>query len=248
VYERALSSDIASESPELQAALVRQLDALAEDNRGCGASDALISRGDRVVSSILLPSMRWRAGKASARVRYQACVALGTLLRRGSDAAAAAVRAHSQGISTILSCLEEDQASDTRRASCHIIENLLLLNGYQLSEEERRLVYPALLRRMDDAKPEIRINAAVAIGSFIQTMGYQYCDTNARYLFEGFLVHMDDPNEQLRTEVQSSLATAVPMKPSLLKAVLQSARTKHRSPQLCDELIAQCDEMMARDK
>lgn len=251
VYERALGSDNAEESPELRAAILRQLDAIAEEEHSDhfqespGASDALVADGARIVRSLLMPNMRWKVGKASAHVRFQACVALSTLLRRGSQSAASAVREEEGGLSTLVSCMEEEHAADTRKAACHLMERIMLLIASTLSDEDRRLIYPALLRRMDDARLEIRTYAAAAVGSFFATMGSEYCETNTRYLLEGFVVHMDDADEHLRYEVQAALEKAVTQKPSLVKAVLTSARAKHRTPELCDELISKCDETIA---
>jgi len=235
IYEDCLEEE---REAHLRIGLLRQLDSLVEDD---DKGPLFVERGPWIVEHLLLPNMKWKAGRAAAQVRYQAVVALGTLVRRDAARVGGALREYDGGLQYVLSCLEEEHSVDTRKAACYALECFLLGQGRDLTDEERRSIYPALLRRMDDARSELRLSAAATIGAFLRTIPASYCDTNTRYLMEGFIVHMDDPDAKLRSAVCRALEEAAQAKPSLLRAVCSSARQKHRSADLCDHLIHICD-------
>ena len=65
----------------------------------------------------------------------------------------------------------------------------MVSDGFNLhpysTDEQRRAVYPNLLKRMDDSRNEIRIAACSAVAAFFEAMPDSYDETNTGYLLKG---------------------------------------------------------------
>ena len=51
--------------------------------------------------------------------------------------------------------MPQDWYTDLRNTACFVLEQLLLLTGPRLSHEARRLIYPELLKRLDDSSNQV---------------------------------------------------------------------------------------------
>mmetsp|Transcript_29245 Transcript_29245/g.93541 ORF Transcript_29245/g.93541 Transcript_29245/m.93541 type:complete len:731 (-) Transcript_29245:21-2213(-) len=141
--------------PRLRIDLLKVLDGLFEDSHRAGALAAV---AEEVLGRVLLPALVWRAGKTAAATRFQGIVALGTMLRGGhvSPQAMVAVLADGQFLPTLHTSMDDDFYAESRKASCQVMSHVLAIAGDRLSPEQRRLVYPELLKRMDDSNDEVR--------------------------------------------------------------------------------------------
>ena len=90
---------------------------------------------------------------------------IGTLLSRGllePDQARAALTvgadptnvkaAHGSLLAVLASLMDEDYYADTRSAALHAVSQLLKIVKRGLSYEQRRFLYPELVKRLDDPR------------------------------------------------------------------------------------------------
>eukprot|EP00898_Chlorokybus_atmophyticus_P003699 jgi/Chlat1/432/Chrsp103S00944 len=229
----------ADKDPALRIRLLRLLDRLFESD---AHASALRAHAVEVLLELLAPAAVWKVGKSAAAVRYATMVALGTYFRRrlcDRDQLQQAL-ASEQVLPVLTSCMEEDFYADTRRASCHAMEQLLLVAGAVLTDEQRRAIYPELLKRMDDSSDAIRLLATACVYAFLQGMPAAYDDTNTRYLLNGFLVHMDDRDPNIQQAVCQAVTVAAEKKPVLVAGAVNAVKSKHRTSKYCDQLLAAC--------
>ena len=246
--------------PALRLAALRVVDAAFEDDRVAAAMAPAI---ETLLTRCVCENLVWRAGKTAAAVRYAAVVALGTMLSRDGDDGEtgarggrsassgsgtrsrrdAVLRAARDGelLASVASAMEEEYYADTRFAACHAMGRTLLVAGLALTDEQRRFVYPELLKRMDDSRDEIRVAAARVVGAFFRAAPKDYDETNVGYLLKGFVVHMDDANGDVQEAVCAACEIAAGVKTEATREAMLAARNTHRHPRFVDRVLAACD-------
>ncbi|KAK9808847.1 hypothetical protein WJX72_004932 [[Myrmecia] bisecta] len=227
--------------PALQLQLLRLVDELEEDE-----SKAAALQGQPAVTlltQLLVPTLVWRAGKSAAAVRFAAITAVATLLRRrlvsGEQLQLLANR-EGQLLAVILQSMEEEYYADTRLMACHAMLHLVTLLGAEMTDEQRRAIYPELLKRLDDSSNTVRIAVCEALAAFVFTLRSGYDDANTGYLLNGLLIHMDDVDPELQEAVCQVAAAMAQVKPELVAACVCQARPRHRTPAYCDRVLAAC--------
>jgi dynein assembly factor 5 len=245
--------------PALRLAALRIVDAAFENRR---VAEAMAPAVETLLTRCVCENLVWRAGKTAAAVRYAAVVALGTMLSRDGDERAgadvgssagsgsgsrslrnAALRAARDGelLASVASAMEEEYYADTRFAACHAMGRTLLVAGLALTDEQRRFVYPEILKRMDDSRDEIRVAAARVAGAFFRAAPKDYDETNVGYLLKGFVVHMDDANGDVQEAVCAACEIAAGVKTEATREAMLAARNTHRHPRFVDRVLAACD-------
>uniref|UniRef100_A0A7S0RAA8 Uncharacterized protein n=1 Tax=Pyramimonas obovata TaxID=1411642 RepID=A0A7S0RAA8_9CHLO len=136
-----------------------------------------------------------------------------------------------------MTCMEEDYYADTRRAGTYLMEQMLEVVGAGLTDEQRREIYPNLLKRLDDSQDEIRVRAASCCRTFFLTLRAGYDDANSEYFTSGMVVHMDDADPRVQEAVCVALEAAAAVKPLVVLKVVQAARLRHRSTVFCDRVL-----------
>eukprot|EP00798_Chlamydomonas_sp_ICE-L_P021006 gene21006-27865_t len=202
IVAKVLASPLADADgePNLRLSALQLIDQLLEDQKRCSALGGVNS--EALLASVLLPPMVWRAGKTAAAVRFAAVTALSTLMRRAlvPDDTLMSFVSNGTLLPLIHQSLDEDWYVDMRLAGyvdmrlagCGVMQQLLLAAGSKFTAEQRRAVYPELLKRLDDSSNQIRIAVCSTLVAFCTTMSPSYCDTNSGYLAQGVVIHMDD--------------------------------------------------------
>ncbi|EGD79070.1 hypothetical protein PTSG_02038 [Salpingoeca rosetta] len=201
-----------------------------------------------VVNDIICPNLVWRAGEKAAALRTAAMSCLWAMVHGDLIAFEHLEQCMPTLQPLLMSCLE-DEEMETRLLTCNILERVIIINkpGYKSSYagyDSFHKLYPELLKRMDDSNNDIRHQVCRVWKSYFDIMKQAY-DTqlyraHIEMIFSGLILHLDDPDPRIQKSVFSALVEAVDVHPELLKEKLKEARTKHRSPTLCDELIAKC--------
>ena len=236
--------------PAVRLAALRTVDAAFEDeNVGAAMTPAI----ETLLTRCVCENLVWRAGKTAAAVRYAAVIALGTILSRiespGTDtsppsiARNAVLRAARDGelFASVASAMEEEYFADTRFAACVVMGQMVLAGGLALTDEQRRFVYPELLKRMDDSRDEIRIAAAGGVRAFFRAAPKDYDETNVGYLLKGFVVHMDDANVDVQEATCGACEVAAEVKTEATREAMLAARNTHRHTRFVDRVLAACD-------
>lgn len=198
---------------------------------------------EQLATQALLPALVWRAGKAAAAVRFAAITALSTLfaqrLLQGKQLQA--MLGGDSLLPMVFQSLEEEYFVDTRLAACNGMYHLLSSAKDLLNYEQCRMIYPELLKRLDDSSNTVRINVCQALNNFVQSMGPSSLDdSNVTYFINGMLVHMDDVDPAVQEAVCSVMETAAIHKPSLMKEAVSKAQHLHRSSTFTSRVLLAC--------
>ncbi|KAG0598151.1 hypothetical protein M758_12G050400 [Ceratodon purpureus] len=194
-----------------------------------------------VIGKILIPCGVWRESKTEASVRYCAMVALGTFLRRGlcSQEHMQEIMQMPEGLlPVVMKCIDEDYFLDVRRATTHVMYQILRVSGLILSDEERTELIKVLMKRVDDSSNLIRRAILPAVAMFFTTMPSTFSDSQVRDFLSFLVVHMNDEHPQIQEGVCKVMEACAVKKPEIVEEVLCSVREHQRSPQHIDRVLA----------
>ncbi len=145
-----------------------------------------------IVNDAILPNLTWRVGIVAATLRKVAIACLYTMLHGGKLDTEAA---YSLGPSLLpmLNTNLEDGDATARRMCCLNMHMILRLLPESLGEEPIHLLYPELLKRLDDSNDDVRLAACEAINSLFMVTPKVYLQgTPLEYSVEQLLIHLDD--------------------------------------------------------
>ncbi|KAM9583630.1 dynein axonemal assembly factor 5 [Trichechus inunguis] len=193
-----------------------------------------------LVTDILVPNLRWHAGRTAAAIRTAAVSCLWALVSSGTLSAEQILEVQGALMPQMVTTLEEDSQM-TRLISCRII-NLFLQTSGDTNEPEKLLkIYPELLKRLDDVSNEVRIAAATTLITWLKCIrnddSKSYYQSNIQYLYKELLVYLDDSEPAVQDSVLEVLKEGSVLFPEILVQETEAVLHKHRSPALCEQLL-----------
>lgn len=225
--------------PHVRLETLKLVDRLLEDKE---RNQFLLTHSKSFLTRVLLPPAVWQAGKTAASIRFHAIVAIASFFRENlmtsKDLARILLDDAIQLLPTLHSSLEEDYYADTRLSSCHALEALLTVIGTRLTNDQKRLVYPELVKRLDDSNDKVRIQTCVTLEALVDhCLTADYCDTNTGYLLKGVLIHMDDTNPKVQEAVCVVVEKLAKIKPGVTRGCLHEVRDQHRGVGYIDRVL-----------
>ncbi len=226
--------------PQLRLGLLQLLDELLEDESKAGAFGG--ASAQLTLEQLLLPALVWHAGKVAAAVRFAGITALATFAgkRLVGQEQLVALAAGGQLLPLLFQCMDEDWYPDLRHTACHVLELLLLVLGKQLTAEQRRLVYPELLKRLDDSSNRVRLGACSALVALAAGTPADYCDTNSGYLAAGVVIHMDDSEAEVQEAACAVMEALAAVKPAVVAGEVRKVMERFRSKHYCARVLEAC--------
>ncbi len=155
---------------------------------------------NNIVHNAILPNLTWRMGIVAATLRKVAVACLYTMLH-GEKLDTEAAYSLGPSLLPVLNTNLEDGDATVRRMCCMNMHIILRLLPGTLGEDPVRLLYPELLKRLDDSSDDVRLAACDAINSlFMATPKVHLQGTPLEYSVEQLLIHLDDqsPSIQVR--------------------------------------------------
>jgi len=138
------------------------------------------------------------------------------------------------------SSLEEFDTS-SREISLSCLASLFkLLPHACLEHTEIDLLYPALIKRLDDSIDRVRVEACATLTEFFRVAMPQILGVALEYCAEHLLIHLDDPSLEIQSSVfgtVSALACLDESAASVIANKIRGVQASHRDPALCDKLI-----------
>mmetsp|Transcript_32805 Transcript_32805/g.50091 ORF Transcript_32805/g.50091 Transcript_32805/m.50091 type:complete len:222 (+) Transcript_32805:631-1296(+) len=104
-----------------------------------------------IMKMILMPSTVWRAGKPNIRIRKASIVCSIKLLEQNLIDKHKFYACFKQFMGTLKNCLDDDWANDLRYASVVLCRHILNYTKGLFEHDDFNLIYPELLKRLDDA-------------------------------------------------------------------------------------------------
>ncbi|XP_075141174.1 dynein axonemal assembly factor 5 [Leptodactylus fuscus] len=195
---------------------------------------------ETVIGDILVPNLKWQAGRTAGAIRTIAVSCLWILLQSEVLSREEILRVQEVLMPQVLATLEEDSKT-SRLVSCRIIKTLLGICGQHYDPDKLNKIYPELVKRLDDASDEVRITAAKTLALWFKFIDDRYERTTYRghleFLYRCLLVHLDDSDTALQATVLDVLQQASVIYPSVLIQEIEAVKHKHRTPVYCDQLL-----------
>ena len=104
-----------------------------------------------IVKLILLPCTEWRVGLPNVKIRKAGVVCLIKLIDSKLVEPVKMKEYFAETVKKMVSCLEDDWGNDLRFASVVFLRKLFEFLKGVADNEDIKLVYPELLKRLDDA-------------------------------------------------------------------------------------------------
>ena len=199
---------------------------------------ALGEASEALVRSCVLPNLVWRVGLVASTVRKIATAALLGALARGLVPRHAAGALVSTLLPALTGCLSDDDATTRHLSSRAIAALLRSLGPGGLSFDGSRLLYPELLKRLDDSNDSVRIAGTAALRELPAcTLSRDLVGTASEYTVDILLVHLDDADPSVQGAVYDATLpwAALNVQYALTKA--RDARSRVRHPAYVDRLI-----------
>ncbi|KAM5152154.1 dynein axonemal assembly factor 5 isoform 2-T2 [Mantella aurantiaca] len=195
---------------------------------------------ETLIKDILVPNLKWQAGRTAAAIRTIAVSCLWVLFQSEVLSKEEIVKVQDILMPTVLTTLEEDSKM-SRLMSCRIVRVLVGACEHHLDPDGLNKIYLAVLKRLDDASDEVRITAAKTLSLWFKCIDDRYERTTYKahleFLYRGLLVHLDDTDTNLQTILLDVLKEASTVYPSLLEQEIEAVKHKHRTPAYCDQLL-----------
>ncbi|KAJ3122638.1 HEAT repeat-containing protein 2 [Physocladia obscura] len=231
-----------------------------------------------IINNIVIPSAVWRPGRKTAATRGLGMEILANLLDPKNSISieeyvgfvpASALNAYlkedNSFIPVTTACLEEDEVGIR---SVAIVALSYFLSGAAASNalfyaQNFKLIYPELLKRLDDASDAVRILGCTAFTNFARAVvcfysqhtsqadGVNgYLDGNEKYvesrlddvhwieIIKGIAIHLDDVNSYIQDAAESALLSICKVAPEVIaKNQLNLLRTRFRNVNRIDHVI-----------
>ncbi|KAG8544933.1 hypothetical protein GDO81_021611, partial [Engystomops pustulosus] len=210
------------------------------------ANESVNSRGqfhlysETFIQDILVPNLKWYAGRTAGAIRTIAVSCLWVLLQSDVLSPEEVLPVQEVLMPQVLATLEEDSKT-SRLVSCRIIKTLLGICGQHLDPDKLNKIYPEVVKRLDDASEEVRMAAAKTLGLWFKFIDERYERTTYRghleFLYRCLLVHLDDTDTALQATVLDVLKEGSVVYPSVLVQEIEAMKHKHKTPDYCDQLL-----------
>lgn len=196
----------------------------------------------QLIHGMLVPNMTWRAGRVESTIRKLSVACLLNCLKCGALSPNILFSSIDVLAPVMVSTLSDDYDTSMRHLTCLAFRFLFVLLEGRLGEPQVHQLYPELLKRLDDSCDDVRKAIVPALKSFFACAAPKHFHHTCRQvLVETLLLHMDDVDTELQQQMFEALVvltTRLQIQPLLIKHAT-TARTQHRSPDLCDALVQQ---------
>ncbi|OXB67597.1 hypothetical protein ASZ78_004715 [Callipepla squamata] len=167
---------------------------------------------ETVIKDILAPNLQWHAGRTAAAIRTTAVSCLWALIHCQVLAPEEILQVKDVLMPQIVAAMDED-SHISRLLGCRILGSILKVCGRQLDEMQLGKAYPEVLKRLDDASPDVRLSAAHTLTCWFKCLKDSDLKSAMRshveFLYQELLIHLDDqdPNTQNAVLVWFETAT-----------------------------------------
>jgi dynein assembly factor 5 len=227
-----------------------------------------------VLTDAIGPNLVWRIGRIAAAIRKAAIAGCAAALELRGDEDASAASSSLATSSTaslsaplsllladedvdavfaqlrvpVVSCLADDEP-DTRRWAVVVLATLFARLRVPLGGDIVRAVVPPLLARLDDADDDVRLRACAAIPAAVRACTIADAKgAPVEHSADALLIHADDPDERVRDQACRALQSLVPIDPQYLHRAALQHRLRHRSPEVCDDIVARARSLLDADQ
>ena len=188
---------------------------------------------DIILKMILIPSTVWRVGKPNVAIRKAAVVCTIKMLDQNLIAKDKMYGSFKNLFDTLKNCIDDDWANDIRYASVILVKTLISYLHKQFEHEDWVLIYPELLKRLDDAQDGIRVETCKVFEIFFELLPDPWSNSLYEYTINNIFVHLDDQSTLIQEAISNVLrkAARVQTQDFIKHAAAMTQKSAH--PALC---------------
>lgn len=192
----------------------------------------------------------WSAGRTAAATRKAALAILLALIGNNEDLTNLNARIYIENFYQLYpllqSCLEDYDTSMRELAVSGLISLLNIIPHESLDAHATNMLYPAIIKRLDDSVDSIRLAACRAFTRFVQAAKPKDLAGNATdYCVEQLLIHLDDPSVIMQQRIYDTLSFVLDKfggrSVAKIRSKLEEIKVSHRDPKLCTLLTKMSD-------
>ena len=199
-------------------------------------SSTIVFYGEIILKMILLPSLAWRVGKPNVSIRKGTIICLIKMIEQALVDPAKLYLCNKQLITTLKNCLDDDFASDIRFAAVVVCKHLMTYLVDLYVKDDYDLIYPELLKRLDDAQDAIRIETCKVFEVYFDHLPDPWSSSLYAYTIKTIFVHLDDQSEDIQKAITSVLKKAARVQTNDFIRQSEDFARKSARPALCKSL------------
>ena len=195
--------------PELKLKLFLSLAKLLKDlKNNLDSQDNFKDLAFRITSDLILPSLKWQAGKKAEAVRISAVSALWGIFASKSlepQKLWQSPNFANKLVASMNRCVEDD-AVKIRLFICQSFKFLFDQSGLLIPLESLAKIVSLLMKRLDDVNDDVRVaclQALSAVTNCLPDAALNQLQINKVY--NALLLHMDDSNEKIRSQALGNI-------------------------------------------
>ncbi|NXC51431.1 DAAF5 factor, partial [Penelope pileata] len=193
-----------------------------------------------VVKDILAPNLQWRAGRTAAAIRTTAVSCLWALIHCEMLSPEEILKVKDKLMPQIIAAMDED-SKISRLMGCRIVGVFLKVCGRQFDEDQLTKAYSEVLKRLDDASPDVRLTAAHTLTHWFKCVKdsdvKSAMKSHIEFLYQELLIYLDDQDQNTQNAVLEVLKEGSILYPELLVREIEVVTHKHRTPVYCNQLL-----------
>ena len=111
----------------------------------------IVYYSDIILKMILIPAVVWRVGKPNVSVRKASVICMIKLLENSLIDPNKFHVSFRTLFDSLKNCLDDDWVNDIRYAALILVKQMIIHSGDVFETDDMNLIYPELLKRLDDA-------------------------------------------------------------------------------------------------
>jgi dynein assembly factor 5 len=130
----------------------------------------IIYYSDIILKMILIPATVWRVGKPNVSVRKASVICMIKMLENNLIDPKKFHTSFRTLFDALKNCLDDDWVNDIRYAALILVKNIISHSAEEFEHDDFNLIYPELLKRLDDAQDQIRIETCKVLELFFNSV------------------------------------------------------------------------------
>lgn len=206
--------------------------------------DCLHLFAERLIHSAIIPNLAWQVGGFASALRKLSAAVLFSILSCEGGTSRGFYLLAPRLLPILKSNLTDDDASTRELVSASLEKIFEMLPG-TLGEESVHLLYPDLVKCLDDSSDSVRLAVCSALKRFLKAASPEiFRGTAIEYIVERLFVHMDDPDPSFQEKIFDVLTTASDVDYSVVLKNIETALQSHKSRFFCQLLKERIEKKM----
>jgi len=205
----------------------------------------IIFYGEIILRMIIFPSLSWKSGNPSQKIRKASIICLIKIMDEGLIEPKKMYGNFKDCTQRIKGCLDDDWANDLRWSSLIALRNFMVYVKDDLAQNDFIEFYAEILKRLDDAQDQIRLETCKTLEVMFDLLPEYWSSSLYPYTIKAIFIHLDDPNHAIQMAITAVLKKAARVQTKDFVEVAEECYNKHAHPVLCKNLLDYASENFA---